>query len=222
MFARFAFLLSLVALLGVTSTAALAQDVIIDLSGNELTGQVVEITPTQVLYRAADTDPSLPPTVLDRKTLFMVRFANGTKEVFGSPGTPAVETVPEDPNTSSNATSGAPPLPASPTGLTFAQHEELRWQGVSDGRRYGKQMGPFLGTMLGTAGTFGTVVPAVVIAVVRPKAAKNPQLDPKLLVYPSYVQAYETTARKRKLVPVIGGYLSGLLLLGFILAASAP
>ncbi len=199
-------------LLATVGFCAHAQDVIIDLDGNELPGQVLEITPTQVLYRTPDTDPLLPPTVLDKNTLFMVRFGNGTKEVFG---VAAPEPAPLNTTT----------LPGGegvgPDGLTLVQREQLRTRGHEDALRYYNRTGPFVGSMLGTAATFGGVVPAVVIAVVRPKAYKNKELNPQLLAYPSYVAGYETTARKRKTWPVVGGYLSGLALLVLIIGATA-
>ncbi|MBC7447519.1 MAG: hypothetical protein H7330_05615 [Hymenobacteraceae bacterium] len=217
MFARFYFLLTLIALLWGAPAAVLAQDVITDLTGAELTGQVIEITPTQVLYHAMDTDPALPPSVLDKKTLFMVRFANGTREVFSAPSAPAVEIAPADEG------HVATTLPPAPDGLSVAQREQLRQRGADDAFRYYNRTGPFIGTMLGTAATFGGVLPAVVIGVIKPKAYKNKALDPKLLAYPSYVEGYEAKARKRKTWPVIGGYLSGVMVLALILgAASSP
>ena len=204
---------SILALLLVGATLyAHAQDVIVDLDGNELPGQVLEITPTQVLYRTPDTDPLLPPIVLDKNTLFMVRFGNGTKEVFG------VAAPEEAPMNTATTLPGGQVI--GPDGLTLVQREQLRTRGHEDALRYYNRTGPFVGSMLGTAATFGGVVPAVVIAVVRPKAYKNKELNQQLLAYPSYVEGYETTARKRKTWPVVGGYLSGLGLLVLILGAT--
>ncbi len=209
--------LTLLALLWSAPGVVSAQDIITDLAGAELTGQVLEITPTKVVYRTADSDPTLPPTVLDKNTLFMVRFANGTKEVFSPPSAPAVEIAPTDEGYAATT------LPASSINLTREQEEQLRQRGADDARRYYNRTGPFIGTMLGTAGTFGGIYPGLIIALVKPKASKNKLLDPTLLAYPSYVQSYELTARKRKTWPVIGGYVSGLVLLGLIIgAASAP
>ena len=215
MLTRFLFFCALTLRLLTASSAARAQDVIIDLNGNELPGQVIEITPTQVVYRTADADLALPPSVLEKSALFMVRFANGSKEVFTPTTAPTLTTG----GTSAPGVAGL----ASPDGLTLAQREGLRERGRQDALRYYNRTGPFLGTMLGTAATLGGVIPAVVIGVIKPKASKNKLLDPQLLPYPSYVDGYESTARKRKTWPVIGGYVSGLALAVLLQSAlSAP
>ena len=220
MFSRFSILLALVALLWLAPTTGWAQDVILDLNGNEFVGQVVEITPTEVIYRAADSDPALPPTILARRTLFMVRFANGAKEVFGVAGAPA---LPIPPATESVPGSSAPQptydAAVGPDGLTLVQRQELRQRGVADAHRYYSTTGPFLGSMAGTILTLSSPYPSLVVGLVKPKAEKNALLDPKLLVYPSYVEGYETTARRRKTWPVVGGYASGVLII--ILAITA-
>ncbi len=172
-----------------------AQDVIIDLEGNELTGQVIEITPTEVLYRAPDTEPALPPTVLAKSKLFMVRFANGTKEVFPQTPPPTY----------------APVAPAAPLDIT-AQNKELRERGRQDALLYYRRSSPALGTIATATVSPFNPLGAVIIGSVRPKAYKNPLLDPEMLKYPSYVEGYERTAHQRKAWPVIGGYLAGSIL----------
>lgn len=209
MYRRLYLLLTLVALLWAIPAAVRAQDVLVDLNGNELTGQIIEITPTDVLYRAADADPTLPPSIVPKNTLFMVRFANGTKEVFGQAAPALPPTVP----------GAVTPSPAAPAqGLTLVQLEELRQRGRQDAYRYYNRTGPFLGSMFGAA--LAGFVPPLIIGLVRPKAHKNKSLNPQMLRYPAYVAGYEQAARKRKVWPVIGGFLAGAVISGLISSAA--
>jgi hypothetical protein len=209
---RFFRLLPLLFLLAwLSATPAWAQDTIIDLQGNEFSGQVVEITPTQVLYRAPDTESALPPTVLDKSTLFMVRFANGTKEVFSQ-------------NLSTAQPEYPPAIGFQPGTPETAEQHQLLWErGRQDALRYYRRSSPALGTI--ATATLSPLNPlgAIIIGAVRPKAYKNPLLDPEMLKYPTYVEGYERTAHQRKAWPVIGGYLAGTVL-GVILysALSTP
>lgn len=187
--------LVVVLLLGATFSAR-AQDVIIGLDGTETPGQVVEITPTQVFYRTADADPALPPAILDKKTLFMIKFANGSKEVFGVASQAPASAVAPTPG----VTATPPPM---------SQDAELEMRGRLDAERLYPRTGAFWGTVAATTVGYGFVVPAVVIGAVRPRAYKNPNLDQRLLQYPSYVRGYERRAHQRKAWPVIGGYLLG-------------
>lgn len=207
MFARFPFLILLLASWLVAPATAGAQDVITDLNGTEVQGQVIEITPTQVLYRALDTDAALPPSVLDKKTLFMVRFANGTKEVFTSP-TPAPELM-AAPELGSGG--GAPPATSGGAPMSAA---ELSYLGSQDALRYHNYSGAFWGTYAATVLTFyGGPLVGAGVSVVRPKAARNMRLDPARLQYPAYVDSYERQAQSRKLGQAAKGFGAGVVTL---------
>lgn len=78
-------LLSLLFLLLVSAGALQAQDVLTRQSGEELNVKVVEITPTEISYRRTD-NPEGPLITVRKIDVFMIRYANGTKEVFGPPG----------------------------------------------------------------------------------------------------------------------------------------
>ena len=71
----------LFALLALLSGAAHAQDTLVHRNGDEVAVKVLEITPAEVKYRRSD-NPDGPIISLWRSDVFMVRYANGTQEVF--------------------------------------------------------------------------------------------------------------------------------------------
>lgn len=72
--------------------AAIAQDVIVKLNGDELNVKVLKVTPLHVVFRAPDAGSALQDS-LDKKDIFMVRFANGTREVFQENLTSAADSL---------------------------------------------------------------------------------------------------------------------------------
>lgn len=64
-----------------------AQDVLIKKNGDELQVKVEEITPTQVKYRRFDNLEG-PLISVSKTTVFMIRYENGTKEVFNEAARP--------------------------------------------------------------------------------------------------------------------------------------
>ena len=81
MFAR---LLSLFSLLALLVGPAHAQDFLTKRNGEEVAVKVVEITPAEVKYRRTD-NPDGPLISVWRTDVFMIRYANGTKEVLSAP-----------------------------------------------------------------------------------------------------------------------------------------
>ena len=77
----------LLALLTLLTGAAHAQDLLTKRTGEELAVRVVEITPAEVKYRRAD-NPDGPVISLWRSDVFMIRYANGTKEVLNAGAAP--------------------------------------------------------------------------------------------------------------------------------------
>ncbi|WP_201985827.1 hypothetical protein [Hymenobacter rubidus] len=90
-------LLLLLVLLG---SAAHAQDLLTKRNGEEIAVKVVEITPAEVRYRRAD-NPDGPLISVWKSDVFMIRYANGSKEVLNA--APAVA-----PGTSAAAPAGPP------------------------------------------------------------------------------------------------------------------
>ncbi len=157
-------------------------DVIIDLQGNELPGQVLEVTPTQVVYRPAGSDVSLPPTILDKSTLFMVRFANGSRETFAQPA-PA-------------------PVAGNIAAVNSNPYNEaqLTQQARADALRYHSYKGAFWGTYGATmiGGLIGAAAVGGVISSAQPSIERDPIPNRALLQQPIYREAYVGQIRRRK------------------------
>ncbi len=107
-------LLLLLPLLALLAGPARAQDLLTKRNGDEIAVKVVEITPAEVKYRRTD-NPDGPLISVWRSDVFMVRYANGTKEVFNpAPAAPAAlrpAALPPAP-TAAPALQAAPAAPA--------------------------------------------------------------------------------------------------------------
>jgi len=95
----------LLVLLAVLGSAAHAQDLLTKRNGDEILVKVTEITPSEVKYRRADNLDG-PLISVWKADVFMIRYANGTKEVFGTGTIPRTATLPPP------APAPAPPAPA--------------------------------------------------------------------------------------------------------------
>ena len=183
----------LLLLLACASRLALAQaqapDIMLRTDGSEVPGRVLSITPLELRY--------LPPTGGDTLRLavadvFLVRYANGTREVLHpAPSSPA-------PSTASDL------LP----GLSESQRRNLGRQTAT--RAY-TDTGPFwgaLGASLYGGPLLGLVAPGVMashtVSVAHLKAPR-----PELLADPAYGSAYRKEAQKRKRGRAWGGYALG-------------
>ena len=87
------FFLSLALLLA--AGRAHAQDLLTKRNGDEVQVRVLEITPLEIRFRRTD-NPDGPLISVYRTEVFMIRYANGAKEVFGAAPTPSAmsQTVP--------------------------------------------------------------------------------------------------------------------------------
>ena len=66
------------------SFLAHGQDVLTKRTGEELNVKVIEITPTEVKYRRTD-NPDGPLIGVWKAEVFMIRYANGTKDILNAP-----------------------------------------------------------------------------------------------------------------------------------------
>ena len=71
----------LLALLTMGAFTLSAQDVIILRDGSEINSKVLEVGTTEVKYKAFD-NPEGPVYALQKARIFMIRYENGTKDVF--------------------------------------------------------------------------------------------------------------------------------------------
>ncbi|GAA3998328.1 hypothetical protein GCM10022408_06400 [Hymenobacter fastidiosus] len=116
-------------LFSLLASTAQAQDLLTKKNGDEVLVKVLEITPLEVRYKRTDNLDG-PLITVRRSEVFMIRYANGTKEVLGLSPAPAL------PNT---------PPPAAPSGPTVPGDEESAYNDVHLG-------GPRLGFTVLTAG----------------------------------------------------------------------
>ena len=110
--------LLIAAALFLTAAAARAQDVLVKQNSEEIQVKVVEITPTDVRFRRID-NPEGPLYLIRRGDVQMIRYANGTQELFGpvprpAPATPIVILPPLAPSSSAAPTVPAPAAPSGP------------------------------------------------------------------------------------------------------------
>ncbi|WP_157886753.1 hypothetical protein [Hymenobacter sp. PAMC 26628] len=184
--------------------AAPGTDTILRLDGQEIQGRVVTLTPTVLRYLPAA--PAAPDTLaLPVAEVFLVRYANGTKEVLH----------PE-------AAAGGPAdlLP----GLDAGQRVGL---GRRDAAAHYNQHGPYWGT-LGTtlyAGPVFGLVPAAIISSIDVKARNFQSPQPALLADADYQRGYQQQANRTKRQRAWAGYGTGagvwVVLVAVLLTAAA-
>ena len=115
----------LVLLLTLAGFAAQAQDLLTKRTGEELSVKILEITPSEVRYRRAD-NPDGPLISIWRSDVFMIRYANGTREnLSGAPLAPAATATPAPAAAAPAAPNAvvaqpAPAAAAAPTTATLA------------------------------------------------------------------------------------------------------
>lgn len=94
-------ILSAVALFA-TIICSNAQDLIFKKNGDEIKGKVVEITNTEVKYRKFENPTGGPIYSFNLSEIFLIRYENGTKDVFGETTSPSkkaeTEPLPEIPS----------------------------------------------------------------------------------------------------------------------------
>ncbi|QKG58230.1 hypothetical protein GKZ68_17330 [Hymenobacter sp. BRD128] len=187
----------LAGLLGLSPVAqaqqpAASPDVLLLTTGQELSGRVLSITPTELTYLPVPL--TTPDTLrLPVSSVFLVRYANGTREVL---------------------TAAPPAASATDTALTRLlglSTAQRRWVGERDARRTYHQSGPFWGSFASAVAlspVYG-LVPTACISL-KPVAVRNlmaPQ--PELLRDAAYANGYQHQANRRKAGRAWAGYGTG-------------
>lgn len=104
-------LLCLPLLLALLAPGLRAQDLLTRRNGDEVQVKVVEITPDLVKYRRFD-NPDGPLVSEYKADVLLIRYANGTKDVFGpTPAAPATAAAPAEPAVPVVRTLNGVPLP---------------------------------------------------------------------------------------------------------------
>ncbi|MBC6606050.1 hypothetical protein H8B13_04390 [Hymenobacter sp. BT188] len=171
------------------AVCAQAQDIILRRNGDEIKARVLAITPTEISYVPGTEPPSSDTLYMTAIEVFMIRYANGTKELITK-----AEAIPALERTS----------------------EEMTTQGREDARKYFKASGAFWGTFGATAvsvpvlGGLGGAATGAAIAASPPKDQNLIVPDKALLNDPSYVRGYEKQAQRKKLGNAAAGFGVGL------------
>lgn len=161
---------------------AVAQDYIIKLNGDEIPARVLEVTLEDVVYHHPDSAEVLTFRI-PKAEVFMIRFENGTKEVFTQ-------------NQAENDTATAGVL--SP--------DQLFQLGTQDALQYYKGNGVMWGSAASTAVFFPFgLAGAVVLGIMPPDVHPNKVSDAALLAYPEYVLGYEKQAKKKRRKKALAG-----------------
>lgn len=159
---------------------AAAQDVILQTSGEELTGKVLAITPEFVTY----VGPAADTLRLAAGQVFLIRYANGTKEVVTRPT--------------------AAPAPGLSREAAYAQ-------GRRDARAHFRAPGAFWGTYAATVATgYGGLAAGLAVSFVKPNPHSFIVPDAELLKNPDYVQGYQRQAQNKRIGSAAGGFGAGV------------
>ena len=177
-----AFLLSL--LLTLLLQGAVAQDVILKINGEEIPAKVLEITLEAIRYKLPADSLSGPTRQVARSEVFMIRYANGTKELFS-------ENLPE------NQAVAEQQLPSSP--------QQMYLRGQDEARRFYRGNGALWGSAASSVLFPYGLAGAVVIGAVPPRPALGRVSDPHLLLDPNFVRGYQKQAHRRKVGKVAIG-----------------
>lgn len=163
---------------------AYAQDVILYTNGEEQPGKVLSITPDTVTYLSTQAGRS--DTVrLATSSVFLIRYANGTKELLTKPATPPIE------------------RPMS--------KEEAYAKGRLDARKYYRAPGAFWGTYGATVLTgYGGPIVGVAVAASKPRPRNFVVPEAKLLQDPNYTAGYQRQAQNKKIGSAAGGFGAGV------------
>jgi len=76
----------------ISAASAFAQDVITKKNGDEIQALVQEIGDLEVKYKKFD-NPNGPNYTLKKEEIFMIKYANGSRDVFGAISEPVVEPI---------------------------------------------------------------------------------------------------------------------------------
>ncbi|QIL76202.1 hypothetical protein [Hymenobacter sp. HDW8] len=169
---------------------AQAQDTILRRNGDEIKVHVLAITPTEVSYVPSTEPPSSDTLFMQAAEVFLIRYANGTKELISKPESASV-------------------LGRTP--------EEMTTQGREDARKHFKAPGAFWGTFGATAisipvlGGLGGVAAGAAIAASPPNDKNLIVPDKTLLNDPNYARGYEKQAQRKKLGNAAAGFGVGLI-----------
>jgi len=183
-----------------SKTTVFCQDIIIRKVGEDIKSKIVEVGQTEIKYKKFENIDG-PVYVIQKSEIFMIRYQNGSKDVFLDESL-ATDTLPNNPpKTSSEST--PPPASKKPTASTNSElfKNDSYNQGKMDAARYysgykGAGTGTFLTSLL-LSPLIG-LVPAIACSSTKPSDSKlmYPSID--LMKDTDYYNGYTQNAKKIK------------------------
>ncbi len=176
------------------SVTAHAQDTLRLRNGREHLVKVLEINPTEVVYKRFDNLEG-PTIIVLKADVAAIGYANGTRETFD-------EEPPRAP--------ADPPVVARNRADPPRSEQELYQQGRMDAIRYYRGNGALFGTMAASLWPPAGVITGVIVGAVPPNSTRFYSPTPELLGNPAYLKGYQVQAHRRKVGKAATGFCIGL------------
>lgn len=166
--------ISCFAFLGVVSLG-FAQDIITTKKGEDIESKVLEVTETEVTYKKFDNQEG-PSYTLRKSMIVMIRYENGTKDVFGTESDNSVAFYSD------------------------SQNQDLYVQGQMDAGKYYKgYKGAGTGTLIASlVSPIVGLVPAIATSSTQPKDENLDYPNSELMKKADYYNGYSKKAKKVK------------------------
>ena len=171
-------------------TICCSQDIILLKSGEEIPAEILEIGTTEIMYKEFNIQEASPISLL-KSDIFMIRYKNGTKDIF----------------TDENSDNKVLYLDEELT-MKGRQDAILNYKGKNTGAGWTAVTTILLSPLIGA-------IPATACASSTPSTQNLNMADGQLMEYSNYDKAYKDQARKikRKKVWSAFGISSGIWLL---------
>jgi hypothetical protein len=180
------------------SVTAYAQDTLVLRTGREHVVKVLEINPTEVIYKRFDNLEG-PNIIVLKADVARIVYANGTREEFE-------EEAPRAPADKPVVARSLEPRVADPTRTDL----ELYNQGRMDAMQYYRGNGALFGTMGATLYPPAGLITGVIVGAVPPNPSRFYSPTPELLRNPAYLKGYKAQAHRRKVGKAATGFCIGL------------
>jgi hypothetical protein len=164
------------------TTFCFSQDVITKSDGEEVKAKVLEVTQAEIRYKKFD-NPNGPTFTIMKKEVFMIRYENGSKDVFNSE---------KESNTSNEDVN----VEMFEKGKRDAQ---LQYKGKNSGAIWTGAAAAFTLPILG-------LIPALITSNAEPQVENLGVRDQKLFKNPDYKAGYVEAAHKKKKRRVWSGF----------------
>lgn len=151
----------------ISASICFSQDIITKKSGEDIQAKILEVTSTEVKFKKFD-DPEGPSFSIFKSDILMVRYKNGTKDVFNEVGGSAGEMTNKG-----------------------KKDADLNYRGANSGAGWTAAASILTSPVLG-------LIPAVICSSSEPKEANLNYKDVELMKNADYNKAYTDQATKIK------------------------